>query len=442
MNSPLPRLDAKLAAQTQPGAQHELRWLWHLRWFAFFGQSVTVLVTALVLPRVLYLPGLLAILLFDLILTLAVGAISPRLSEKDCTRCIFFLLCADTVALTFLLYWSGGAHNPFTSFYLLHIALAGILLTRAKAVIVALLSVAGYGMLRQHVLEFCGLEPTWGGISEDLHHNGMLVALILTGVCLAWFVGGLREDLRRRDSELRVSRKLLEREERFAGIATLAAGVAHELATPLSTVAVVCRELERTAGIGCQSKACTEDVRLIREQIERCRAIIDRLNVDSGSDLGTAPESIRIGQLQELLASELAPELFKRVRWNLDQAIQQRSVLTPCMPFLQAIAVLLKNAADADPSRQAIEIFALETALSGSPAVAITISDSGKGIPASVIEHLGEPFKTTKPAGQGMGLGLYIVRLFAERMRGRLDISPRKGGGTDARLTLLLEPKS
>jgi two-component system sensor histidine kinase RegB len=422
-----------------PEGARDLRWLWHLRWFAFAGQATTVLITAFFLPIPLFLPGLVGVLAFDLVLTCLVGLFLRHFSEAQAIRWCFILLCADTVALTLLLHWSGGAHNPFTSFYFLHIALAAILLSRFRALIVAGLSVVGYGLLHQRVLEMCGLGTTWGGIPEDLHHRGMVVALVLTGGSLAWFVGGLRADLRQREEELRLSREKLAREERFSGIATLAAGVAHELATPLGTIALVCRELERTTASGsCAARGCGEDMRLIREQVDRCRAIIDRLNADSDADLGAEPEPLRIDSLPALLAPELAPEVARRLRWTLAPGSSGLVLHAPRTPLLQALGVLLKNATEADPSGAPVELAVALANDPASPVICLSVRDSGPGLAPQIAAHVGEPFLTTKAPGQGMGLGLYIVRLFAERRRGRLDIFPRPHGGTEARLSLPL----
>jgi two-component system sensor histidine kinase RegB len=221
------------------------------------------------------------------------------------------------------------------------------------------------------------------------------------------------------------------REERFASLATLAAGVAHELATPLGTIAVVSRELEHTACNQCLSHTCRDDARLIRAEIDRCRTIIDRLNADSTAGIGDVPVALPLAQL----SAELRPFLSSAHAARLHVALSPSTgdvLHLPKSALLQSLAVLVKNACEADTSGHPV-LLRVESA---GGHLAFVVEDRGPGITAAVSSRLGEPFFTTKPVGQGMGLGLYIARMFAERLRGRLELRPGSGGGTTARLTL------
>jgi two-component system sensor histidine kinase RegB len=317
--------------------------------------------------------------------------------------------------------------NPFTSFYLLHVTLAALLLPATSTLGIVALITSGYTWLYFGGPAWFGLAPFAGGtISPELHAHGMFVAIGLTSVCIAYFVGRTQDALR--SSELRLTRR-----ERFAGLATLAAGVAHELATPLGTIAVVSRELERTACTQCLNSACRDDARLIRSETDRCRLIIDRLNADSTAGIGDAAEPLRLAHLAAELTPFLTAAHAGRLHFPLPPA-GDANFLAPKNALLQSLAVLVKNACEADLTGRPV-ILSVEL---DATTVRFSVHDSGPGIAPDHTTRLGEPFFTTKPPGQGMGLGLYIARMFAERLHGRLDLLPAPAGGTVARLVLPL----
>jgi two-component system sensor histidine kinase RegB len=220
--------------------------------------------------------------------------------------------------------------------------------------------------------------------------------------------------------------------------------VAHELATPLGTIALVSCELERSIGAHCMNPSCLEDARLIRCEVDRCRSIIDRLNVDSDADLGTAPTVIPLKVLPDQLRGILSPEVVARFEAEVSPVAAGQVLEAPRAALMQALCVLIKNGAEADASGRPVRlgISLMEDVRSHAREVLFSVRDQGGGISPEIAERLGEPFLTTKPPGQGMGLGLYIVRLFAERLHGRLEFAAVPGGGTEARLALPLGPKA
>jgi two-component system sensor histidine kinase RegB len=335
-----------------------------------------------------------------------------------------------------MLHWSGGVTNPFATFYLLHIALSAMMLPWRFTVSLTILTIFAYGSLLAG-LNFFGFSnsPTIV-IPSTLQVPGMLLAIGLTGASLAWFIDGLRQDLLQREVALHLSQERLAKEERFAGLATLAAGVAHELATPLGTIAIICRELEHNLAAQPHPAEWTEDAQLIRQEVDRCRKIIDRLNADATNDLGVKKDIFTLDELAHSLLEEVSPKVRSRIQYSINPAIASRSLEAPLAALLQALGTLLKNAAEADPTAAPVKLNVQlwkEATLEG---VAFIIRDQGEGINPDILKRLGEPFLTTKAPGQGMGLGLYIVRLFAERLRGKLEFENTPHGGCEARLIL------
>lgn len=420
-----------MSATTDPGARVTptatgFVWLWRLRWVAVASQALAVGVSARWLPVPLDLPVLTACVGFTATSNLAILALRRWWGRAGVRACAA-LLALDTVALTLMLGAAGGAHNPFTSFYLLHVALAALLLPMRWMMVVMGLTATGFSFLYAGGPEWCGLDVATGGIPADLHFQGMFVALGATSASIAYFVGRLQADLRRLEAAELGNRLRLARQERFAGLATLAAGVAHELATPLSTVAVVSRELERTACTQCLNGACRDDARLIRAEVDRCRAILDRLDAESTDEHGDAHDPIPLGGLAAELASHLSAAHGARLRVTVGGA--EAELRVPRAALLQALAVMIKNACEADGSGAVVRL-AVRTEAGF---WCFRVEDQGPGFPEAALERVGEPYFTTKPVGEGRGLGLYIVRMFAERLGGDVRFWSGSGGAVELR---------
>ncbi len=419
-------------------AHRNLAWLRTLHWMALLGQTLTIAITYWFFNLNLFLPGLAACLLVDAGLTFFIYLRSRRLESKQARICSGVLLISYTATLTLMLHWSGGITNPFTTFYLLHIALAAMMLPWLFTLALTIFTVIAYASLY--------LTPNLFGtnthaiiIPASLQFPGTILAIALTGASLAWFIGGLRHDLIQREIALRLSQERLAKEQRFAGLATLAAGVAHELATPLSTIAIVSRELEHNITSIRYEPEWAEDAQIIRQEVDRCRQIIDRLNAEATNDLGVKNDRFTLQELTEELQTEISPKVRPRLQITITEPLRTISLEVPRRALLQALSTLLKNAADADATGKPI-LLAIQSSTDVTiHGVTFIIRDQGTGITPEILQRLGEPFLTTKPPGQGMGLGLYIVRLFVERLQGKFTFSNLSSGGCEVALTLPLK---
>src|SRR5205823_2733834 len=218
--------------------------------------------------------------------------------------------------------------------------------------------------------------------------------------------------------------------ERLAALGTLAAGTAHELNTPLGTIAILAGEL--AAQLEGERRAEAEE---IRRQVDRCKEIITGMLAPRGG-----------ADLEEPKEFEVAPVLEAAVkRWQegrpgpkpvLDiqpQATRARARL-PVHAFERAIANLLDNAAEATENRPAREV---RIGLSRSQGeLRIQVSDNGIGVPEPLLRRIGEPFFTTKEPGRGTGLGLYLARHVVERQGGEMRVASAEGRGTEVILTV------
>lgn len=424
-NTPTPE-----ARRPELGYQRLLR----LRWLSVAGQITICAVFGSVFQIVLPLGFLAACIAFTAASNLGAFWLRKRLAAHATTIC-FVLILLDTLILTAMLYQTGGAHNPFSALYLLHITLAAILLPAWGPWVLLGLSGLGFWLLlaSPHDLTRAGGATCCSDITAHLH--GMLLSMVIAGAGIAYFVSRLSASLNLQRLELETARALAVRQEHFASLATLSAGLAHELATPLGTIAVVSTDMEKQACDTCGSGSCLDDARLIRSEVARCRKILDRVGHEA-LNMGSSDRSVvDLRTLPDLLRPYLKPDHFSRVEFHPISVAT--SIRVPETSLLQSLAVLLKNACEASQTDRPVG-FRTDTTAEGTR---FTVSDTGTGIEPAVVARLGEPFFTTKEPGFGMGLGLFLVRTFVERMKGKLEIDSVPSRGTTMHLFFPSNPE-
>jgi two-component system sensor histidine kinase RegB len=407
-----------------------LSWIVHLHWWGILGQAVVVVgadaITGIGLP-VTTLGGLLVL---EVVGNFALGAWARRVRVTDGAIAAVMLL--DVVVLTVLLDLTGGAANPFSTLYLVNVALAAVLLPPRWSWALMAASLLGFGGLFVH-------EALVGPTHHvrmlmdhkhmmKAHLHGMWVACALAAIFVVFFVQRVSSALAEREVELEIARAQAARREKLASLATLAAGAAHELSTPLSTIAVVAKELERSLSEGVPQEVRL-DLQLVRDQVARCREILDRMAAHAGENVG---ESLDRLTLQRWVDASL-DGLSGRDRVCVEPLAQGGSELVgPPRARGDALRGLLKNALQA--SGPAGTVTLRITAEHGR--VRATVQDHGPGMSAEVLARVGEPFFTTKGPGEGMGLGLFLTRALAEQLGGEFHIASHPGSGTEAWIDL------
>jgi two-component system sensor histidine kinase RegB len=259
----------------------------------------------------------------------------------------------------------------------------------------------------------------------QLHLQGMWVAFCVAAVLTAYFVVQMSTAIVRRDAELSAMRDRAARSERLASLTTLAAGAAHELGSPLATIAVAARELERSIAALSDARAAAlgEDAALIRSEVDRCRAILNRLGAQVGQTPGETSVEVNAAELLDAVVRTIPERERGRL---LTSARGDATVRVPRNAVLQIAGNLVRNALDAGGGSISLSV---ETGPAG---LRVRLQDEGPGMPPDVLSRVGEPFFSTKAPGAGLGLGVFIARSLCEQMRGRLNLESSPGRGTTA----------
>jgi two-component system, sensor histidine kinase RegB len=332
-------------------------------------------------------------------------------------------LLIDVLVMTGLLELTGGPFNPFAVLFGVHVMLAMALLGRTPAGLVGACAVAGYGLLLYwHSLEGDADHHRLSDVPTHLYM--MWVALVSVAELIAFFLVQASQAISRREDDLEEMRVRAAKSERLAALTTLAAGAAHELSTPLGTIALAARELERAAQRGAPGAALVDDARLIRTEVDRCRGVLDQMSGRAGGAAVHLPEWLDVEDVFVSLRRHLPADRAARLSVRVGSEVPP--ILAPRAGLLQVLTSLVNNAFDASPETTPVSI---EAAMDGATGgVRIEVEDRGTGMTADALRRAGEPFYTTKEPGRGLGLGLFLARVFAERCGGGITLRSGAGG--------------
>ncbi|MBL8768023.1 MAG: HAMP domain-containing histidine kinase [Planctomycetes bacterium] len=427
-------------------------WLLKLRWAAAAGQAATIALVVNGLGIALPVFPLGVILGFEALSNVVLHGWSrgrfsdpgePRTREQV-ERALAVVMLVDLVLLFALLFFTGGPTNPFSMFFMVNVVLAAVLLRPKATVALTLVALCSYATLffvhlpvpELDVMSYVSRPSPdaaplfFGRLSTYL--SGLLTAFVAAVCVIVWFVTRVSSERGALERALAARQQSAARAERLEALGTLAAGAAHELASPLSTIAVIAKDLEKQLLAVGASEEVAEDARLIRSEVGRCRAILDQMAIDAGQSLG---ESQVATTARELLAEALdtvrEPE---RVEVTIDDP--ERALGVPRRALGLALRQIIKNALDASPPDFHVVVKADVTP----DTLRVVVRDQGSGMDATTLARATDPFFTTKEPGKGMGLGLFLTQTVVERLGGRLVFESVKDRGTTVKVTIPLLP--
>ena len=450
-----------LSAQT--GHTHLRRLFW-LRNVAIAAQCATLLLVYQFLSHNLpWLPMLSAIAFLALLNVFGWWRLSLDYPVSNTE--LLLQLVADVGVLTVLLYYGGGSTNPFVSLYLLPLVIAAATLPRLHTWGMATLTLSCYSLLmlwyvplpvlgdhsqhsprlvqteQQHLLEgiaadsdYCltnpeknvsAISPSADNDAFNTHIMGMWLGFVISVMVVAYFVVEMARAVRERDAQLTRAREETLRNERIVALGMQAAGAAHELGTPLSTLAVVIGELRHdTAAL----PEWRDSLSLLDGQVRACRGILDKLLANAQDNASANAQALDRFLAETLNEWQLLrPTVHYAYRTSGSQPAPQMRI----DPALRAALMnLLNNAADASP--QGIDIHALWD----SACFTLEILDHGPGLSASAVASVGTAFFTTKENGRG--LGFFLANATLEKLGGTVRLFNREEGGATTEVTIPL----
>src|SRR5215813_3536572 len=398
-----------------------------IRWLAVLGQTGAVIIVHYGLDFTLPLAPCFAVIALSAAVNVAVRLhfhATPRLDAETAA----WLLAFDILQLGALLFLTGGLENPFSFLFLGPVLISATALPRRMTLLLG-----GFAALCATVLVFFHMPLPWAS-DEPLTLPStymlavwlsLLLALCFIGV-YAWLVA---EEARLLADALTATELVLAREKHLSQLDGLAAAAAHELATPLSTIAVVAKELERALG---PTSPHAEDVRLLREQTQRCREILAKL-AELSADTGQPFDRMKISTLiEEVIAPHRNFGVEIDVVLPLDRVGEPVGARNPAL--LYGLGNLVENAVDFAKSR--VEVAVRWSAKQ----VAITIADDGPGFSTEIMDRIGEPYVTTRGIKStstdsdpmGLGLGFFIAKTLLERSGATLALANRSRPETGA----------
>lgn len=346
------------------------------------------------------------------------------------------LMLLDLITLTFMLFLSGGTGNPFSFFYFVNLAVGGVMIRPKAAWSLTAVAIIGYTLLLFYAIpvEKLGAVPSK---TMDLRVTGLMLAFATCSSVVTYFVTRTASQLKNRESELRKTQAARAASQRLQGLTSLAAGAAHELATPLSTIDVIVRELSRHLEVVEKPDSVTTDLHLIDAQLEMCKQILQRLRASAGDSMAQRWDHTTVGELIDATLEGIRDPHRVEVSDGSD-AVESQPLWVPQEAVAQAIRNLIHNGLDASDEQSRIHVEArIEKAT-----VKIFVIDQGEGMSEDILGRASDPFFTTKDPGSGIGLGLFLAKNVISQLGGELLFDSAPGSGTAAIVSIPLADPS
>ena len=396
-----------------------------LRWIAVIGQITTIATATLLLDIHLPVADMLRVLacLIGFNIFSHLRWHEQRVVDNNQ---LFLALLVDVFSLTFQLYLSGGMANPFVFLYMLQVILAAVLLQPWSSwTIVAITGVCA--VLLAAFAKPLNLPLDYAEGMSSLYVEGIFISFIVNAALLVVFITRITRNVRVGDAALADLRQRAAEEEHIVRMGLLASGAAHELGTPLATLAVILGDWRRMPEFKNNPELSTELAEM-QAQIARCKAIVSGILMSAGEARGesSVKTSIKVF-LDELVAEWRASRNL--VHFEYDNRIDLDVAVVSDSTLKQMIANVLDNALEASPQWLRLVASVEDDAL------VLEVLDAGPGFAPGMLQQFGKPYQSTK--GQpGRGLGLFLVVNVARTLGGSVAASNRDGGGAAVRLTL------
>jgi len=432
-----------------------LKWMFVMRNLIICMEAVTVLISVYGLDIPLHQAALTGIITLQVSLNwytwLRLGGETP-VTESELALQLSF----DLLAITGILYFTGGATNPLTWFYLLPLIIAATVLSHTYTWYLVIFASSAYTVLMRYYEPLPRIVPmTLGDFSIPVEHQqhlivnqqqhlmmdhhdiqlhvfGMWFGFVFSAVLVAYFVVGMADSLRKLDRKLAHEREQALRNERVVALGTLAAGAAHEMGTPLGTMAILIHDLEKEykQHSHSQSMELCMKMKILREQVDRCKSALSVMSASAGALRAESGRIMAVSRYLDDVVADWREQGKSTALHYLKTGYEPSPGILAERTLTHALVNILNNAADVSPRR--IDLRARWTPESA----ILDILDEGPGIAPAVFASLGKDPVSSKKE-HGLGVGLFLAFSAIERLGGKIDMQARPDRrGTWTRLTL------
>lgn len=370
---------------------------------------------------------------------------------------VFSQISIDVLALASLLYLTGGASNPIIWVFLLPLILTAIMLPQAYAWNMVILTCCMYTILIGYNIPLPAVEPHYPSehipltnpmnIDPDLQHYmhqmqdknyfnlhifGMWFGFVFSAGLVAFFVVQLSKSLKERERSLSDARENALRDERVISLGTLAASAAHDMGTPLGTMAIVTHEMELEY-TEVQHPEIYAKIQILSQQINRCKDTLSVLSASAGEMRAESGKAmLLIEYIDEVLNQWRAHNNTSKLNLDISPAIDANAKIIADRTLTHSIINILNNASEVSPSDKGVCLKASWDAQQ----LDLQIRDFGPGFPAEIVELAGkQPVMSSK---QGLGVGLFLTSSTITRLGGKITFSNMESGGASVEISLPL----
>jgi two-component system sensor histidine kinase RegB len=412
---------------THAAGHKNMQQLIQLRWIAVIGQITTIAAASQLLDVQLPMPAMLNVLAC-LIAFIIASTLRWQENQFVSNNELLLALTVDVASLTAQLYLSGGATNPFVFLYLLHVILGAVLLEAWSTWTIVAVTGACIAWLALFSEPLRLPQDHERGILS-LYVQGMLVCFILDAALLVVFISRITRNMRTTAARLAALHQRAAEEEHIIRMGLLASGAAHELGTPLATLAVILGDWKHMPEFK-GNPVLLEEIAEMQTQLKRCKSIVSGILLSAGETRG---ESSAATTINTFLAEVVA-------EWRIGRpvvAFEFENRIAPDLPVVsdstlkQMICNVLDNALEASPQWLRMEATREDDAL------VLQVTDAGPGFAEAMLAQFGKPYNSSK-GRPGGGLGLFLVVNVARTLGGAVTASNLEQGGAMVRLTLPL----
>lgn len=419
---PRPAKPAPTVASPAEGGRVRLQTLVLIRWMALAGQSLAIVVVHFGLGfDMAFVPAMLVVAVSVGLNTVLTIRYTPTTRLSDLQAALY--LAYDMLQLAILLYLTGGIENPFSILMLVPITVSATVLSLRSTALLG-----GLALACLSVVTIVHLPLPWhagGLVLPDLYMLGIWTALGLGVAFISAYTWRVAAEARRMSDALAETQMALAREQQLSSLGGLAAAAAHELGTPLSTIALVAREMRRDTA---DDAPLAEDMDLLLRETDRCRDILAELSRDPRRDDDQPFAELALPALiDSIVAAHRTPTRRIDIQEHIDPGATM-PVVRAGPEIRHGLGNLIDNAADFAAGRIDIAIAVTKGQ------VTVTMTDDGPGFAHTVLGDLGEPYISTRRDGGGMGLGLFIAKTLLERTGAQVRFRNAAAAGAEVEI--------